>query len=129
VQNRPCGVEMRLPTPKFLVAFLTFVCRCTSCANNYKCSWCLHGNLCTEEATQCGIGESIVTWSNQKDDDHCPRIEYIDPDILVSNGTTLEIVVALKSPMVSCPGDPGEIVVMIRRFYIQLQLQAGHFPR
>ncbi|XP_076363064.1 plexin-B-like isoform X2 [Tachypleus tridentatus] len=81
---------------------------CKTCVtSSWACSWCIHQNLCTHNATLCSrriiVGESNPTNSLIKGRQHCPSFN-LNEDIVLPNGLQKEIVVEVKNLLTPLDG-------------------------
>ncbi|GIY22761.1 hypothetical protein CEXT_649381 [Caerostris extrusa] len=79
------------------------LCNCST----WACSWCVHENTCTSNATTCSrrviVGESNPQNSLIKGRQHCPSFN-IDDEILLPNGVRKEISIGVKNLLTPLEG-------------------------
>ncbi|PRD35992.1 UNVERIFIED_CONTAM: PlexB [Trichonephila clavipes] len=81
---------------------------CKACVTStWACSWCVHENTCTSNATTCSrrviVGESNPQNSLIKGRQHCPSFN-IDDEILLPNGVRKEISIGVKNLLTPLEG-------------------------
>ncbi|CAL1289712.1 unnamed protein product [Larinioides sclopetarius] len=81
---------------------------CKACVTStWACSWCVHENTCTSNATTCArrviVGESNPQNSLIKGRQHCPSFN-IDDEILLPNGVRKEISIGVKNLLTPLEG-------------------------
>lgn len=81
---------------------------CKACVTStWACSWCMHENMCTNNASSCSrrviIGESNPQNSLIKGRQHCPSFN-IDDEILLPNGVRKEIAIGVKNLLTPLEG-------------------------
>lgn len=81
---------------------------CKTCvSSSWACSWCIHQNLCTYNASLCSrrviIGESNPANSLIKGRQHCPSFN-LNEEIFLPNGVRKKIVVEVKNLLTPLDG-------------------------